>query len=63
MNRWPVEAAGALDAKNAPTAPWKTAKSAIFHSCPGSYWYPKKRASHFLETSPKWHFPSYLEGQ
>lgn len=32
MKRWPVEAAGAVDAKNAPTAPWKTAKGAVFHS-------------------------------
>jgi len=28
----PVEAAGAVDAKNAPTAPWKTAQTAVFHS-------------------------------
>jgi hypothetical protein len=27
----PVEAAGAVDAKNAPTAPWKTARP-VFHS-------------------------------
>lgn len=32
MNRRPVEAAGAVDAKNAPTAPWKTAKGAVSHS-------------------------------
>src|SRR5216683_7575411 len=28
----PVEAAGAVDAKNAPTAPWKTAQTAVSHS-------------------------------
>ena len=28
----PVEAAGAVDAKNAPTAPWKTAQNAVSHS-------------------------------
>ena len=27
-----VEAAGAMDAKNASTAPWKTAKNAVSHS-------------------------------
>jgi len=27
-----VDAAGAVDAKSAPTAPWKTAQSAVFHS-------------------------------
>jgi transposase InsO family protein len=27
-----MDAAGAVDAENAPTAPWKTAKSAVFHS-------------------------------
>ena len=27
-----VEAAGAVDAKNAPTAPWKTAQNAVSHS-------------------------------
>jgi len=30
----PVEAAGAVDAKNAPTAPWKTAQNAVSHSYP-----------------------------
>src|SRR5881409_379917 len=28
----PMEAAGAVDAKNAPTAPWKTAQNAVSHS-------------------------------
>jgi len=28
----PVEAAGAVDAENASTAPWKTAKNAVSHS-------------------------------
>jgi hypothetical protein len=28
----PVEAAGAVDARNAPTAPWKTAQNAVSHS-------------------------------
>jgi len=28
----PVEAAGAVDAKNAPTAPWKTAQNAVSNS-------------------------------
>src|SRR3990172_6603775 len=28
----PVEAARAVDAKNAPTAPWKTAQNAVYHS-------------------------------
>ena len=28
----PVEAAGAVDAKNAPTAPWKNAQNAVSHS-------------------------------
>jgi len=32
MKRWPVGAAGAVDEKNAPTAPWKPAKRAVFHS-------------------------------
>ena len=27
-----VDAAGAVDAENAPTAPWKTATNAVFHS-------------------------------
>jgi len=27
-----VDAAGAVDAKNAPTAPWKTAQNAVSHS-------------------------------
>jgi len=27
-----MEAAGAVDATNAPTAPWKTAQNAVFHS-------------------------------
>src|SRR5688572_23074398 len=31
MKRGPVEAAGAADAQNAPTAPWKTTKQ-VFHS-------------------------------
>ena len=30
--RGPMEAAGAVDAQNAPTAPWKTARIAVFHS-------------------------------
>ena len=28
----PLEAAGAVDAKSAPTAPWKTAQTAVSHS-------------------------------
>ena len=32
MWRRPVDAAGAVDAKNAPTAPWKTAQNAVSHS-------------------------------
>jgi hypothetical protein len=28
----PMEAAGAVDAKSAPTAPWKTAQTAVSHS-------------------------------
>jgi hypothetical protein len=48
-----VEAAGAVDAENAPTAPWKTAKRAVSHSSHRS----KRLASHnpqshFRETSP-----------
>jgi hypothetical protein len=27
-----MDAAGAVDAKNAPTAPWKTAENAVSHS-------------------------------
>ena len=34
MKSWPVEAAGAVDAKNAPTAPSKAADSAVFHKLP-----------------------------
>jgi len=33
MARRPMEAAGAVDAQNAPTALWKTAQSAVSHSC------------------------------
>jgi hypothetical protein len=29
MARRPMEAAGAVDAQNAPTAPWKTAQDAV----------------------------------
>jgi hypothetical protein len=29
-----MDAAGAVDAKNAPTAPWKTAQHAVSHSAP-----------------------------
>ena len=32
----PVEAAGAVDAENAPTAPWKTARIVVFHSSTGT---------------------------
>ena len=32
MARWPMEAAGPVDAQNAPTAPWKTAQTAVSHS-------------------------------
>jgi hypothetical protein len=32
MARQPMEAAGAVDAQNAPTAPWKTAQDAVYHS-------------------------------
>jgi hypothetical protein len=32
IRKRPVEAAGAVDAKNAPTAPWKTAQNAVSHS-------------------------------
>jgi hypothetical protein len=32
MARRPMEAAGAVDAQNAPTAPWKTAQHAVSHS-------------------------------
>jgi hypothetical protein len=32
MARRPMEAAGAVDAQNAPTAPWKTAQNAVSHS-------------------------------
>ena len=38
MNHWgqvikpAVDAAGAVDAQNAPTAPWKTAQNAVSHS-------------------------------
>lgn len=28
----PAEAAGTMDANNAPTAPWKTTESAMFHN-------------------------------
>ena len=52
MKHWPVEAAGAVDAKNAPTAPWKTAKRAVFHSFHKPYWYLSNLASHFWDTSP-----------
>jgi hypothetical protein len=31
MRRGPVEAAGTVDAQNAPTAPWKTTEQ-VFHS-------------------------------
>ena len=31
-SKTPMEAAGAVDAKNAPTAPWKTAQNAVSHS-------------------------------
>ena len=54
MNSRPVEAAGAVDAQNASTAPWKTAKSAVSHS----YHRPfavfsldDDLSSHFSETS------------
>src|SRR5207247_2798812 len=32
MARQPMEAVGAVDAQNAPTAPWKTAQNAVSHS-------------------------------
>ncbi len=32
MARRPMEAAGAVDAQNAPPAPWKTAQNAVSHS-------------------------------
>ena len=32
MTRRPMEAAGTVDAQNAPTAPWKIAQTAISHS-------------------------------
>src|SRR2546428_2249895 len=32
MARRPMEAAGTVDAQNAPTAPWKTAQNAVSHS-------------------------------
>jgi hypothetical protein len=32
MARRPMEAAGAVDAQNAPTVPWKTAQNAVSHS-------------------------------
>jgi hypothetical protein len=53
MKGWHVEVAGAVDAKNAPTAPWKTAEDAVFHSSHKPYWYQSSLASHFLETSQK----------
>jgi hypothetical protein len=52
MKHWLVEAAGAVDAKNAPTAPWKTAKGAVFHSSHKPYWYLSNLASHFLGDQP-----------
>jgi four helix bundle protein len=30
--QWRMDAAGAVDAQNAPTAPWKTAENAVSHS-------------------------------
>jgi len=32
MAHRPMEAAGTVDAQNAPTAPWKTAQNAVSHS-------------------------------
>jgi hypothetical protein len=46
MKRWPVEAAGAVDAKNAPAAPWKTAKGAVFHSSHKPYGYQSRILHH-----------------
>ena len=56
-----MDAAGAVDAQNAPTAPWKTAQNAVFHSAHTLYRFsrndeenrtPSTSSAHEIPDSP-----------